>query len=123
MAHTPTILIVDDDPAIRQMLVEMLKLEGYQTETATNGREALEMLATSGPRVILLDLLMPVVDGRGVMQALNADPGERAKHKVILVSALPNLEQAHDLNADGKLAKPFQFDQLMKALAPMVAAV
>ncbi|MGH2516763.1 MAG: response regulator transcription factor, partial [Ktedonobacterales bacterium] len=65
MATTPTVLIVDDDPAIRKMLVEMLSLEGYATETATNGREALDQLAASGPRVVLLDLLMPEVDGRG----------------------------------------------------------
>ena len=63
MANLPTILIVDDDPAIRRMLVEVLSLEGYPTETAENGRVALELLAHSGPRVVLLDLLMPEVDG------------------------------------------------------------
>ncbi|HLJ80261.1 MAG TPA: response regulator [Ktedonobacterales bacterium] len=126
MAHTPTvpiILIVDDDPAIRKMLVEMLSLEGYATETATNGREALDMLAAGGPRVVLLDLLMPVLDGREVMHELNARPVERANLKVILVSALPNLENAQDLNADGMLAKPFQVNDLMQVLEPMMAAV
>ncbi len=92
MAHTPTVLIVDDDPQIRKMLIEVLTLEGYPTETAVNGQEALAILATSGPRVILLDLLMPVLDGRGVMEALDADPAMRAQHKVVLVSALTNLE-------------------------------
>ena len=123
MAQTPTVLIVDDDAAIRTMLVEMLRLEGYQTETANNGREALEVLATSGPRVVLLDLLMPEVDGRGVMKALEADPAQRAKHKVILVSAWLEQENAKDIRAEGMLAKPFRFDQLMDVLAPMMAAV
>ncbi|HLZ23113.1 MAG TPA: response regulator [Ktedonobacterales bacterium] len=123
MAHTPTILIVDDDPAIRKMLVEMLSLEGYPTETATNGREALDHLATSAPRVVLLDLLMPVVDGWGVMRELEANPAERTKHKIILLSAWANLEKAQDLNADGMLAKPFQLEQLLSALAPVTAAV
>ena len=59
MANQPTILIVDDDPAIRKMMVEVLNLEGYPTETAENGRVALELLAHSGPRVVVLDLLMP----------------------------------------------------------------
>lgn len=125
MAHTPTvptILIVDDNPDIRKMLVEMLSLEGYATETATNGREALDMLAAGGPRVVLLDLLMPVLDGREVMHELNARPVERANLKVILVSALPNLENAQDLNADGMLAKPFQVNDLMQVLEPMMAA-
>jgi CheY-like chemotaxis protein len=121
MAQTPTVLIVDDDPAIRNMLVEVLSLEGYTTETAKNGREALDKLATSGPRVVLLDLLMPEVDGWGVMHELNANPAERAKHKIILVSALPRLEQSKDLQADGMLAKPFRVDQLMEVLAPMAA--
>lgn len=123
MAHTPTILIVDDDPAIRLMLTEVLSLEGYSTETATNGREALDKLAISGPRVVLLDLLMPEVDGWGVMGALNANPAERARHKVILVSALPILESAKDLQADGMLAKPFNVDKLLAVLTPLVAAV
>ena len=68
----PTILIVDDDPYIRKMLAEVLGLEGYPYETATNGQEALEALDKSGPRLILLDLLMPVLDGRGVMNWLRA---------------------------------------------------
>lgn len=123
MAHTPTILIVDDDPAIRQMLTEALSLEGYPTETATNGQEALDKLAASGPRVVLLDLLMPVVDGWEVMRALNSNPAERARHKVVLVSAVDKLESAKDLQADGMLAKPFNVDKLFAVLTPLVAAV
>ncbi|HLY30671.1 MAG TPA: response regulator [Ktedonobacterales bacterium] len=123
MAHSPTILIVDDDPQIRKMLIEVLSLEGYPTETAVNGQEALTILATSGPRVILLDLLMPVLDGRGVMQALAADPATRARHKVVLVSALANLEASRDLDADGVLPKPFTVNQLLSVLEPLSAAL
>jgi len=119
MAHSPTILIVDDDPHIRKMLVEVLSLEGYPTETAVNGEEALTILAASGPRVVLLDLLMPVLDGRGVMDALNADPTARAQHKVILVSAINNLEGARDLSPDGMLPKPFTVNQLINVLEPL----
>src|SRR5215467_12470175 len=113
MAHLPTVLIVDDDPAIRKMLVEVLSLEGYPTETATNGREALDMLAKSGPRLVLLDLLMPEVDGRGVINQLSEDPQERKRHTIILLSAWANLEAARDLEADGTLAKPFNVNQLL----------
>lgn len=122
MAHSPTILIVDDDASIRKMLVEVLSLEGYPTETAVNGQEALDILATSGPRVVLLDLLMPVLDGRGVMDALNADPVARGQHKVILVSAITNLEGARDLAPDGTLPKPFTVNQLLNVLEPLNAA-
>jgi CheY-like chemotaxis protein len=116
MAYLPTVLIVDDDPAIRRMLVEVLSLEGYPTETADNGRQALEMLAKSGPRLVLLDLLMPEVDGRGVINQLSEDPQERKKHCIILVSAWANLEAARDLEADGTLAKPFNVNQLLNVI-------
>src|SRR5437879_9579439 len=102
MAHLPTILIVDDDPAIRKMLVEMLSLEGYPTETAAHGREALDILDKGNSRIVLLDLLMPIVDGRGVIDALRAS-GARSLYKVILVSALSYLEQNRDLEPDGTL--------------------
>lgn len=123
MAHTPTILIVDDDPAIRKMLVEVLSLEGYPTETVTNGQEAVETLAVSAPRVILLDLLMPVLDGRGVMQRLDSNPALRAQHKVILVSAFTNLEASRDLVVDGTLAKPFTVNQLLSVLEPLAKTI
>jgi CheY-like chemotaxis protein len=111
----PTVLIVDDDPQIRRMLVEVLSLEGYPVETAADGREALEKLAASESRVVLLDLLMPVLDGRGVMRQLESD-GRRANHRIILVSALTNLETNRDLAADARLPKPFTVDQLMNVV-------
>jgi two-component system, OmpR family, alkaline phosphatase synthesis response regulator PhoP len=122
MPHAPTILIVDDDPAIRKMLVEVLSLEGYPTETAVNGREALDLLPRGGARVVLLDLLMPVLDGRGVMTELQANPAERGRHKVILVSAITTLEGARDLEADGVLPKPFTVEQLLNVLESATAA-
>jgi len=119
MAHQPTVLVVDDDPSIRKMLVEVLSLEGYPTETAVNGREALDILQRSGPRVVLLDLLMPEVDGWGVMAALNEDPEQRSRHKIVLVSAWANLERARDLMPDSTLPKPFTVTQLLNVLGPL----
>ena len=119
MAHSPTILIVDDDPAIRKMLVEVLALEGYPTETATNGQEALTILATSGPRIVLLDYFMPVLDGRGVVTQLESDPLMRSLHKIVLVSAFTNLETVRDLVVDSTLPKPFTVLQLLSVLEPL----
>jgi len=113
----PTILIVDDDPYIRKMLAEVLTLEGYPYETATNGQEALDILGKgASSRLILLDLLMPVLDGRGVMNELRASPEVRARHKVVLVSANDRLEAARDLEPDSMLAKPFTADQLLNVI-------
>ena len=74
------------------------------------------MLDKSGPRLILLDLLMPVLDGRGVMNQLRASPEVRARHKVVLVSANDRLEAARDLEPDSMLAKPFTADQLLNVI-------
>ncbi len=120
-ARLPTVLVVDDDPSIRKLLVEVLQLEGYPTETASNGREAMDMLARSGPRVVLLDLLMPVLDGRGVVRELSAMPEQRAQHKIILLSAYVNLEAHADIEADGKLAKPFTVPQLLNVCTSIAA--
>jgi CheY-like chemotaxis protein len=117
MPKPTTVLIVDDEESIRKMLVEVLKLEGIPTETAVNGQEALDILTASGPRVVLLDLLMPIVDGRGVMAALRGRPNVRAQHRVILMSALGNLETARDLEADGVLPKPFTVPQLLSVIS------
>lgn len=119
----PTVLIVDDDPAIRNMLVEVLSLEGFPTETAVNGREALDILKRVGGRVVLLDLLMPLVNGRDVVRELEADPAQRQRHQIILVSAVSNLEGAGDLVVDGKLPKPFTVDQLLNTIEPVLARV
>lgn len=119
----PTVLIVDDDPAIRKMLVEVLALEGYPTETATNGQEALDLLAKSGPRIILLDYNMPVVDGRGVVTQLESDPPSRSRHKIILVSAFTHLETVRDLVVDSTLPKPFTVVQLLSVLEPLAQSI
>lgn len=123
MGNAPTVLIVDDDSAIRTMLVELLSLEGIATETAANGREALDIINRGDSFVILLDLLMPVLDGRGVMQALKANSALRARQKVVLVSAWANLEGTEDLEPDATLAKPFNVSQLLAVIEPMMATV
>ncbi|HEU5438447.1 MAG TPA: response regulator [Ktedonobacterales bacterium] len=123
MAHMPTVLIVDDEAPIRTMLAEMLKLEGVPFETAGNGREALDLLARGEARIVLLDLSMPVLDGRGMLQELEASPVERAKHKIILMSALTRLEANRDLIADGILSKPFTLPQLLSVLESVSAQV
>jgi CheY-like chemotaxis protein/transposase len=113
----PTLLIVDDDPDARRMLTETVRLEGYLYETATNGREALDLLRrATGTWVVLLDLLMPLLDGRGFMEELRANPAERARHKIIFISANHNLESHRDTQPDAMLAKPFTITQLLNLL-------
>jgi CheY-like chemotaxis protein len=115
------VLIVDDDAAIRKMLVDALSLEGVRTETARNGREALALLEDSVRRVVLLDLMMPIMDGWELCRQLAERPALRQQVAIILMSAGERLEQARDLQVEGYLAKPFDVDQLLECLDPFLS--
>ena len=72
------VLIVEDDEDLREMMAQLLTLEGFQTAAVANGREALDYLrATAKPNVILLDLMMPVMDGWEFRRHQQADPPSR----------------------------------------------
>lgn len=114
----PTILIVDDEASLRDMLSSVLRLEGYSLETAANGQEAIDILqrAPQVQRVMLLDLLMPIMEGSGVVRWLVEHPDARAHTKIILMSANHNLRAAMDLVHDGELAKPFGVDTMLETV-------
>jgi two-component system phosphate regulon response regulator PhoB len=71
---TIDVLITEDDPSLRQMLRHQLERQGYRCAEADNGREALEIARQSPPRLVLLDLMMPVLDGFAAAQQLHEDP-------------------------------------------------
>ena len=68
------VLVVDDDQDIRELLVSVLEDDGYQAESARNGREALDVLERWKADVVVLDLMMPVLDGFGVLATMRVDP-------------------------------------------------
>jgi len=110
--HCP-VLIVEDDEDLRDMMAQMLTIEGFNTATAANGREALEYLHSTGkPNVILLDLMMPVMDGWEFRRQQKADP-ELAPVPVIVLSAL-DPPRAATVDADAFLKKPLDFDRLLE---------
>jgi len=85
-----TILVVEDEKESRDTLRELLELEGYRVETAVNGREALDMLNSSGDQIciMLLDLFMPVMDGWQVVDQLRAD-GRLGSTQVVIITSAP----------------------------------
>src|SRR5260370_31740922 len=97
ITSVPKVLIVDDDAAIRKMVVDVLSLEGFLAETARDGREALALLEQNPYRVVLLDLMMPVMDGWELCRTLRERPTLRQRFSVLLMSAGEKLEQAQDL--------------------------
>src|ERR671930_657671 len=110
------ILIVDDDLAIAGLLVDILATEGYAVQTATNGALALEQMHRQRPDLVLLDLMMPVLDGWGVLQACRQDTS-LAELPIVLLSAghdAPRGEPA----VKAFVAKPFDMlEFLMEQLA------
>jgi CheY-like chemotaxis protein len=109
--HCP-VLIVEDDQDLREMMAQLLSLEGFQAATVSNGREALEYLHEGErPQVILLDLMMPVMDGWEFRRQQQADPS-LARLPVIVLSALDQ-GRASSLDANAFLKKPLDFDRLL----------
>ena len=107
------VLIVEDDEDLRDMMAQLLTIEGFQTATAANGREALEYLHhTSKPNLILLDLMMPVMDGWEFRRQQKADPAI-APVPVIVLSAL-DPSRAAGVDATAFLKKPLDFDRLLE---------
>jgi CheY-like chemotaxis protein len=107
-----SILIVDDDAGIRQLVTLFLEHKGYQAASVANGQEALSHLRHSQPELILLDLMMPVMDGAEFRQAQQQDP-QLSSIPVVVMSAAENIEaQAPQLTADSYLPKPIDFDAL-----------
>ena len=111
-ARERLVLVVDDDPDILQTLGLCLTSEGYRVLMAANGKEALDILESEHPSVILLDLMMPVMDGWQFVQELE-HRGRRDVPLLILSADRSVQGHAQQLRANGHLAKPFDLDELL----------
>jgi len=105
--------VVDDDPDILEALSEILESEGFAIRQARNGQEALEILETVSPNLILLDLMMPVMDGWEFAEKMRRRV-DWSQIPVIVLSADRNIGgRARELGALGYLAKPFELSALL----------
>jgi class 3 adenylate cyclase len=103
------VLVVDDDPINRRLLARSLVQDGHGVSTAENGRQGLDLIRQERPDVVLLDILMPDIDGFGVLEAMKADTRLR-DIPVIMISALEDFEsvvRCIELGAEDYLPKPF----------------
>jgi CheY-like chemotaxis protein len=115
---SPTVLIVEDDPDTREMLTSFLQLEGFQTATASNGREALDRLTDDvNADVIVLDLMMPVMDGWQFRQR-QVEDARLARIPTIVVSAAGRDRMAQ-ISADAYLAKPIDMEELLSRVTQL----
>jgi CheY-like chemotaxis protein len=108
-----SVLVVDDDETIRELVSVLLTCEGYAVTTAVNGRDALKLLEQWRPDLIVLDMLMPVMDGGAFLGAQQASAQLR-DIPVIVMSASFKLKDEHERSAaSALLPKPFRIGDLL----------
>jgi CheY-like chemotaxis protein/KaiC/GvpD/RAD55 family RecA-like ATPase len=112
----PYVVIVDDEFGLAELIAEVLAERGYVTAIAINGELGLSLLRERRPALVLLDLMMPVVDGSEMLRAMRADPA-LATIPVVLMTALPEAVPAPDAGAfEAVLQKPFTPDRLFEVV-------
>ncbi len=110
-----TVLVVEDEPAVRAMLSLVLETRDYRVVSAEDGQQALLKVQTERPDAILLDLMLPKIDGFSVIEALYHD-ARSARIPIIVMSAGHRLEMLGARGVRAFLSKPFDIDGLMRAL-------
>ncbi|KOX17727.1 response regulator transcription factor [Nocardiopsis sp. NRRL B-16309] len=117
---TATVLIADDDRAIRESLERALQLEGYTVRTAADGVQALATVHADPVDLLILDVMMPGVDGLGVARVLRA---EKDRTPILMLTArveTPDRVAGLDAGADDYLAKPFELEELLARLRALL---
>jgi DNA-binding response OmpR family regulator len=118
------ILIADDDPDIRHLVIYTLADEGHEVSVAKDGQEALDHIVASPPDLVLLDIMMPELDGYDVLRAL--EERELSDATKILVLTAKGSERdwklGYDLGADRYMTKPFDPDELLEVVAEMLTS-
>ncbi|HEV8563909.1 MAG TPA: response regulator [Actinomycetota bacterium] len=113
-----TVLVVDDEPQVVWVLQFSLEAEGYQTFAARDGVQALREIAEHHPKLMVLDIMMPNMDGWTVLEEMLKLPRDE-RPRVVMVSALSSLRdraRAAELGADAFVPKPFNVDDLIGVL-------
>ena len=105
------VLVVDHDPAARDLLSRFLEREGFAVRTAADGRTGLNLARALRPRAILLDILLPDTDGWSVLAALKADP-ELASIPVVIETVIGERGLASTMGAAGYLTKPIEWESM-----------
>ncbi len=120
LVEPPKILVVDDETAIRNLLIDLLGDEGYAVVAASNGRAALAIAQQQRPDLILMDVMMPELDGLETLQHIRALPGSRDV-PIILMSAAHRLSPEISDTVEF-ITKPFNLDHVLAVVARMLAS-
>lgn len=113
-----SILVIEDDPAYRNMMETILQMEGFEVQSASDGSSGLDMIMNKRPDLILCDIMMPGIDGHTVLQAVREN-NSLAEIPLIFVTALgerTDVRRGMSAGADDYLPKPFSADELLAAV-------
>jgi CheY-like chemotaxis protein len=115
---TRKLLLAEDDPASRELLADILKMQGYQVVEAEDGQAALEKIAEEGPDLVLLDIQMPKLDGLGVVRQLRQNPRFTSLPVVAVTSYAMrgDREKALDAGFDAYLTKPIDASRIRETV-------
>lgn len=112
------ILLIEDNDDIRENVVEILELSNFEVYAANNGRQGVELALKHKPDIILCDIMMPEMDGYGVLEALNTHPDSNATPFIFLTAKAERVDirKGMELGADDYLTKPFDDVELLRAI-------
>ena len=117
------ILVVDDEPSLRELLKAILENEGYEIITANDGKEALKQLEKESPDLILMDMMMPGMSGREVCEKIRANP-KTNKQKIVFLTVVKfsemGLETLKGMSVLDYITKPFDNTDLVKRIKKIV---
>ncbi|HTD78294.1 MAG TPA: response regulator [Chloroflexota bacterium] len=117
------VLVVEDDDSVALVLADLLEDEGFEVKRAANGRAGLDLLKAFRPQLVLLDLMMPVLDGWGFRAQQRELTPDLAQIPVLVLSGARDAGTfAADLGAAGVVAKPFEVDALADTVRRLLSA-
>lgn len=122
MAANSYVLVVDDDPAIRGLLADALRDEGFLVDLAAHGREALDAMRARRPATVVLDLMMPVMDGFSFMKACHSEQLCDNVPIVVISAVHDALARVDEVPVHACVAKPFDLDDLVRMVGRFARA-
>jgi len=116
------ILIIEDDPLMSRMYQKVFGFEGYEVETARNGQEGIEKIKTVNPTIVLLDIMMPVMNGLEVLDRVKAD--EQTKHiPIVMLTNLAGLQDAETALSKGAVKYIVKSEHEPKQVVDMIKEI